>query len=155
GVTSRVNVGPGGVQDDTSSYDAAISADGRFVAFTSSGTTLVPGGNNGFQHAFVRDRQAGETSRMSVGSGGTLGHGDSFVPAISAGGRFVAFFSVASNLVSGDGHLRSHVFVDDQQTGGASRLMSVGGGSARNGKVNCVPAISADGRFVVFTSSSS
>ena len=84
------------------SFGPAISADGRFVAFISDATNLVPGDTNGRYDVFVRDRQTGTTRRVSVGPGGVQGNGDSFDPAISADGRFVAFDSYATNLVPGD-----------------------------------------------------
>ena len=86
-----MSVGPGGVQGNDDSFDPAISADGRFVAFGSDATNLVPGDTNGSDDVFVRDRQTGTTRRVSVGPGGVQGNGASFDPAISADGRFVAF----------------------------------------------------------------
>ena len=102
GATRRVSVGPGGVQGDSSSFTPSISADGRFVAFSSSASNLVPDDINGIPDVFVRDRQTGTTRRVSVGPGGVQGNSSSFDPAISADGRFVAFISAASNLVPGD-----------------------------------------------------
>ena len=69
----------------------AISADGRFVAFDSDATNLVPGDTNGVHDVFVRDRRTGTTERVSVGRGGAQGNGPAIGPAISADGRFVAF----------------------------------------------------------------
>src|SRR5438105_1948443 len=96
------------------SYSAdtiAISADGRYVAFSSRATNLVPGDTNGAIDVFVRDVQAGTTERVSVSSTSGQGDGDSGVEhastngrpvAISADGRYVAFTSFATNLVPGD-----------------------------------------------------
>ena len=70
GVTERVSLGPGGVQGDGASCSPSISADGRFVAFLSDATNLVPGDTNGAGDVFVRDRQTGTTERVSVGPGG-------------------------------------------------------------------------------------
>ena len=89
----------------------AISADGRFVAFDSEATNLVPGDTNDASDVFVRDRQTGTTRRVSVSSGGAQGNGASFDPAISADGRFVAFNSDATNLVPGDTNGAADVFV--------------------------------------------
>ena len=131
------------------SVDPAISADGRFVAFSSDATNLVPGDTNGTADVFVRDRQTGTTRRVSVGSGGAQGNGLSVDPAISADGRFVAFASDATNLVPGDTNGADDVFVRDRQTG-TTRRVSVGSGGAQGDRVSFDPAISADGRFVAF-----
>ena len=103
GTTRRVSVGSGGAQGNGHQLGGpAISADGRFVAFGSCATNLVPGDTNGCSDVFVRDRQTGTTQRVSVGPGGAQGNGFSVDPAISADGRFVAFESRATNLVPGD-----------------------------------------------------
>src|SRR5206468_3010706 len=101
----------------------ALSADGRFVAFVSRATNLVPGDTNGSWHVFVRDRQTGITERVSVDSAGNPGDGASGIVgtsadrlAISADGRFVAFASSATNLVPGDTNGQWDVFVHDRQT---------------------------------------
>ena len=71
----------------------------------------MPGDTNGADDIFVHDRQTGKTRRVSVSSGGVQGNGDSFDPAISADGRFVAFESEATNLVPGDTNNAVDVFV--------------------------------------------
>src|SRR6267142_743905 len=78
-VTTRVSVDSGGTQGNGGSGDSGecISADGRYVAFESSATNLVPGDTNGFKDVFVRDRQTGTTVRVSVDSGGLQGNGNS------------------------------------------------------------------------------
>jgi Tol biopolymer transport system component len=102
GQTERVSVSSAGAQGNYGSVDPTISADGRFVAFRSEANNLVPGDTNDRPDVFVRDRQTGETERVSVSSAGTQGNGHSVHPTISADGRFVAFESSASNLVPGD-----------------------------------------------------
>ena len=72
------------------------------MAFESDATNLVSGDTNGTADIFVHDRQTGTTERVSVATGGSQATGGSFTPAISADGRFVAFHSDATNLVSGD-----------------------------------------------------
>jgi Tol biopolymer transport system component len=113
-LTRRVSVGPGGQQANSGSFDPAISADGRFVAFPSSATNLVAGDTNDTFDVFVRDREAQLTRRVSVGAAGQQANSYSFDPAISAHGRFVAFVSVASNLVAGDTNNTHDVFVRDR-----------------------------------------
>ena len=151
GTTTRVSVGPGGVQGNSDSFDPAISADGRSVAFRSLASNLVAGDTNGYQDVFVHDRQTATTTRVSVGPGGTQGNGDSYVAAISADGRWVGFESDASNLVTGDTNGAQDAFVYDWQTGTTLRV-SVGAGGAQGDADTYVPVVSADGRYVAFDS---
>jgi Tol biopolymer transport system component len=114
GVTERASVGPNGVQGngDSGSYATVVlSADGRFVAFQSSASNLVPGDTNGLDDIFVRDRLKGVTERVSLGPNGVQGNDGSSSPALSADGRFVAFGSWADNLVPGDTNEEEDVFV--------------------------------------------
>ena len=117
GVTRRVSVGAGG-QANSDSGTPTISADGRFVAFLSGASNLVPGDTNGTYDVFVRDRLAGVTRQMSVGAGGQANDYSAF-PAISANGRSVAYESYASNLVRGDTNGALDVFVRDPLLGPA------------------------------------
>ena len=145
--TTRVSVATAGTEADAQSAGPAISADGRYVAFTSEGTNLVAGDTNDAQDVFVRDRTTGATTRVSMSTRGTQGNGSSFGPAaISANGRYVAFSSLATNLVAG---ATGGVFVRDRVTG-ATTLVSVAtsGAKANGGE----PAISPDGRYVAFIS---
>jgi signal peptidase I len=151
GATERVSVDSAGNQGDGGSGKPAISADGRFVAFESDASNLVPGDSNGQSDVFVHDRQTGATERVSVDSAGSQGDGGSGKPAISADGRFVAFESDAANLVLDDANSRSDVFVRDRQTGATERVSVDGHGTQSDGS-STRPAISADGRFVAFES---
>ena len=80
GLTSRVSVGPGGAQGNGFSASPALSADGRFVAFDSAATNLVPGDTNGSTDVFVHDRDDRHDQRVSLGPGGVQGDGSSFDP---------------------------------------------------------------------------
>jgi Tol biopolymer transport system component len=154
GRTERVNVGPGGVQGNGDSLLPVISADGRYVAFASAATNLVPGDTNGRFDTFVHDRRTGKNWRVSVASDGTEGNADSgggYFPAISRDGRHVAFVSSATNLVAGDTNGVDDVFVHDRETGRTGRV-SVGLRGGQGDTVSFGPAISADGRAVAFTS---
>jgi Tol biopolymer transport system component len=125
GATRRVSVSSAEVQADGASSSAMISADGRFVVFTSSATNLVPGDTNGVADVFVRDLTTGATDRITDGNALS---GD--VPSsISADGSFVTFASSASNLVAGDTDGARDVFLWNRSTGGI-RLIAPGGGSA-------------------------
>jgi Tol biopolymer transport system component len=118
-----------GKQGDGVSSDASISPDGRYVAFASVATNLVPGDTNCGQDIFVHDRQTGETVRLSVASDGKQGECVSFGPSISVDGRYVAFASWAGNLVPGDANRQEDVFVHDRQTGETFRISVASQGS--------------------------
>ena len=117
GTTQALDVTGGGHQPGgpPQSGDAAISADGRVVAFVSTATDLVTGDSNGAGDVFVHDTVTGETARVSVGPGGAESDADSWGPRLSADGRFVTFASDATNLVAGDGNDATDVFVHDRQ----------------------------------------
>jgi Tol biopolymer transport system component len=151
GTTERVSVGSAGAQGNDASWNPSISADGHYVAFWSFASNLVAGDTNGSEDVFVHDRQSGATERVSVGSGGTQGNGRSNYPSISADGRYVAFSSEASNLVSGDTNGSHDVFVHDRQSGATARV-SVSSGGVEGNRWSQVPSISADGRYVAFLS---
>ncbi len=141
------------VQGNDDSGQPAISADGRFVAFASYATNLVPGDTNGSQDVFVRDRMTSTTTRVSVSSGGQQGNHVSARPSISADGRFVAFISLAANLVPGDTNGKLDDFVHDRATGTTTRV-SVSSAEVQGNDESTfeAPAISADGRYVAFAS---
>jgi len=154
GQTTRVSVDSGGLQGNNASQYSGISYNGRFVSFYSWASNLVPGDTNGFQDAFVHDRQTGQTTRVSVDSGGLQGNGYSGDPSISFDGRFVAVWSNASNLAPGDTNGRQDIFVHNRQTGQTTRVSLDSGGLQGNGDSQ-YPSISSDGRFVAFESSAS
>ncbi len=149
GTTERVSVATGGAEADGYSTFAAISADGRFVAFQSVATNLVPGDGNAQSDVFVRDRLSGTTERVSVSTSGGEGDGGSTQASLSADGRYVAFQSAATNLVAGDGNGQDDVFVHDRQTGATTRVsVSYFGTEATAPSV--APSISGDGHCVAF-----
>jgi hypothetical protein len=154
GVTTRVSVDSAGNEGNGYSVDAAMSSDGRFVAFDSFASNLVPGDTNGTDDIFVHDRQTGATERVSVDSAGGQANDSSGTPATSTDGRFVAFTSSASNLVPGDTNDVSDIFVHDRQTGATERVSVDSAGGQANDRSGA-SAISGDGRFVAFGSDSS
>lgn len=152
GLTRRVSVSGTGSQSDGTSVVTAISASGRYVAFGSDATNLVADDTNGTWDVFVRDRSAGTTERVSVSSSGTEANAVTDIAAISARGRYVAFHTLASNLVPGDTNGLVDVFVRDRSTGTTERVsVSSSGAQADNGE-SAYPTISAGGRFVAFHS---
>jgi hypothetical protein len=146
GDTIRVSMASGGTQGNSGSYYQSISADGRYVAFTSFSSNLVSGDTNGVDDVFVRDTVAKTTTRVSVASNGAQGNGRSDIPSISADGRYVTFHSDATNLVDG---AMGGVFLRDTSTN-TTVLISVDvDGNPSNGNY---PSISANGRYVIFAS---
>jgi Tol biopolymer transport system component len=136
-----------------------MSPDGRFIAFSSDATNLVPGDTNGFADVFVRDRLLGTTERVSVSSDGTQGNEHSaWYPwslAISGDGCVVAFESKATNLVPGVGNGYDwHIFVRDRCMGRTEAVSVSSTGQQANGH-SFQPSISADGQFVAFDSGAS
>jgi Tol biopolymer transport system component len=149
--TERVSVDSSGMEGNSVSWDASISADGRYVAFASFADNLVPGDTNGMYDIFVHDRQTGLTERVSVDSSGVEGNGLCEGPSISANGRYVAFDSLADNLVPGDTNSFVDIFVHDRQTGLTERV-SVDSLGHQGDDYSYRPSISADGRYVSFES---
>lgn len=149
--TARVStngcVGGNGASIET----VALSQDTRLVGFASQATNLVPGDTNASDDVFVHDRIANTTERVSVGSGGVQANDDSVFPSFSADGRYVAFHSIATNLVSGDTNGSADVFLRDRLTG-VTELVSLGPGGERGNGHSVDPQLSADGRYVAFFS---
>lgn len=156
GATTRVSVGPGGIQGNGSSWQPSISADGRWVAFESYASNLVPGDTNWAGDVFVHDRQTGTTRRVSLGPAGVQSNNHCSSASISADGRFVAFWSYATNLISGASNIYADVFVHDLHTSTTTvvsdGLSGPGDGNSGPGNNYRGPSISADGRWVAFQS---
>jgi Tol biopolymer transport system component len=157
GTTQRVSLGGRGKQANGESEQPSISADGRYVAFQSNASNLVPGDTNGLSDVFVRDRKSGRTTRISVDSHGRQGAGDptrngSNAAAISGDGRYVVFHSAASNLVRGDTNHAFDIFVHDLETGTTDRVSISSSGAQADAESLGPPVISADGHYVAFAS---
>jgi len=160
GETERVSVSSGGGQSNGNSGTGDISGDGRYVAFGSRATNLVPGDTNATLDVFVHDRWTHETTRVSVSSTGAQGNGqsgsDSWAgnnPDISEDGRYVAFSSSAQNLVAGD-TAWSDAFVHDRWTG-VTTLVSKSSSGQFGNEDSGRPSLSAGGRYVAFYSRAS
>ncbi|MEG4816101.1 calcium-binding protein [Microcoleus sp. K5-D4] len=150
--TTRVSVDSAGNQGNNNSISTSISADGRFVAFSSDATNLVPGDTNSSTDIFVRDLLTNTITRASVDSAGNQGNGLSGFPSISADGRFVAFSSIAANLVPGDTNNNTDIFVRDLSTNTTTRVSVNSAGNQANNNSFAIASISDDGRFVAFNS---
>lgn len=148
----RVSIRSNGAQTvNGDSQNAAISADGRYVAFQSDDETLVTGDSNTFSDIFLHDRETGTTIRVSRGLESAQPDGDSSNPAISANGRYIAFESDAKNLVVDDLNAQLDIFVYDRDTQITTRV-SVGTGGVEGTQFSYSPSISADGQLIAFAS---
>lgn len=156
GPIQRVSVAADGGQANGDSFQADISADGRFVVFTSNATNLVRNDTNGADDIFVRDLRAGITRRVSMHGRRGQANGRSGTPAISPDGRFVSFESDATDLDGRDTNGVADVFVRDVSAGRTARVSESSDGDEQNRSVVApfrqVSDISRNGRFVVFES---
>ncbi|HVR79980.1 MAG TPA: S-layer homology domain-containing protein [Acidimicrobiia bacterium] len=148
GTITRVSEAADGSGGGANIGELAVSDDGRFVAFRSDSTNLVPGDTNGRLDVFVKDTQTGAIERVNVSSSGQQANHVSGASIIdmSSDGRYVIFESTATNLVAGDTNGLEDMFIRDRQTGTTTRLLrddgTQGMGSVNDG------AISGNGRFV-------
>lgn len=152
GETLRISVSTAGAQGTGQSADAHISEDGNLVAFTSNAFELVANDANGVSDIFVRNVAAGTTTRVSTSTLGGDAELDSTTPVISGNGRYVAFLSMASNLVANDGNGARDVFLRDLVAGTTTRMNVTSTGGEATGGIASMPSISRDGRFVAFLS---
>jgi Tol biopolymer transport system component len=130
-----------------------ITPDGRFVVFASDAPDLVEGDSNSQFDVFLFDRQVPTSmTKVSVSIGGGGGSRASSNPSVSPDGRFVAFLSEASNLVAGDLNDALDHFLRDVALGTTYRVSVRTGGAETSGSSTGRPALTADGRFVLFAS---
>jgi len=129
-----------GIEGDGDSFHPSCQDNGFFfVAFSSDATNLVPNDTNGVRDVFLSFFDGEQATRIGVGNNA------SDFPSTSVGGRYVAFESLANDLVPGDTNGVSDVFVSDQQTGLIQRVSDTGGTN---------PSITNDGHFVTFEADS-
>lgn len=143
GTTTRITV----LHDSPQSrnYCPIVTADGHFILFSSTANS------NSFTAIFIYNIETGETEPLSVKAQGTQANGQVFVNAASADGRYIVFRSNASNLVMGDRNEHYDIFVNDRETGQTSRVSIRSDGGEANSE-SYGPAISGDGRYVIFGS---
>lgn len=149
---TRLSVSSSGEQGNDYSSSPSISADARYVVFESNATNLVTGDNNHTADIFLKDRQTGVTSLISIASSGAQADGYSYWPTISANGRFIVFTSAATNLVADDTNTLEDIFLRDRLTGITERISVAANGTQANANSGPGAAVSADGRYVVFSS---
>jgi len=148
GATSRVSTDSSGRQPNNTSFDAAISPDGGFVALSSLASNLVNGDTNGARDVFLKNLSTGKMTRASVTNGERQASSSSGLEDISANGRWVVFSSYASNLVKGDDNNKGDVFVRDRIDGTTLRASRRGATDANGDSFGA--AISDDGAYIVF-----
>lgn len=151
GTLARVSGESGKGEANNASYNPAISRDGRWVAFTSAASNLVPGDVNNRLDVFVRDTTTGETLPVSLSSAGQQGNLDSYSPSISGDGRFVVFDSFANNLVAEDTNGHGDVFLHDRVERTTTRV-SVGPDGVEGNADSGFAVISGDGNTIAFES---
>jgi len=147
----RVSVSTAGVEADAGCQLSAISEDGRYVCFQSDATSLVAGDTNGARDVFVRDRQNGQTLRVSTEASGnqTLAGTYSSNGKVAGIGPWVLFSSTASNLVAGDTNGMEDLFAKNLDTGAIERISVAADGSQGNGDSNRF-SVSSDGLAIAF-----
>ena len=151
GITVRMSETSTGAEANGPSASPDLSADGRYVVFSSDADNLVFGDNNGSEDIFVKDRFTSLTTRVSVSSSGAEGNGDSRFPTISDDGRYVTFDSLATNLVAGDTNGVRDIFRHDRQTGETVRI-SVATDGTEASEQSYFPSASGDAATIAFTS---
>jgi len=155
--TTLVSANPDGKPGNQWSFSPTISGDGRYVAFVSNATDLVPGDTNDLQDIFLHERQTGKTWRINISNRGAQANGGSLHPSISRDGRYVVFDSWSNNLVKNDTNKAYDIFMYDRQAillrrvnvvshDGPEAVSSVAVGGS------FTPAISGDGKAVLYTS---
>jgi Tol biopolymer transport system component len=150
----RASIATGGAEADWDSRHPSISADGRYIAFTSGAFNLIPGGTPDTTDVYVRDRVTLQTTCVSVSSSGARGNNNSDSPSISSDGRYVAFRSYASNLVPNDTNGVEDIFLHDTVLGTTVLVSAAAGGAPANGWSDS-PAISGNGNIVAYSSKTS
>lgn len=154
GMTTRVSVPATGAATNAGSVYPTVSATGRFISFESVASNLVAGDNNEHRDVFLRDRRTGSTQRITVGRAGGEANASSYWPEVSADGSSVAFASAATNLVKSDTNARSDIFVWTRASN-FTRRVSVGIFGREPNDRSWWPAVSGDGKAIVFESKAS
>ncbi|MCG8649039.1 MAG: hypothetical protein MI861_04365, partial [Pirellulales bacterium] len=153
GDIKRISVSGSGDEANGPSFLPSVSGDGRFVAFQSAASNLVPNDNNGVADIFVYDLLTDDIQRISVDNAGNEGNDESLNPSVSNDGSFISFRSSADNLVPGDTNGSTDVFVYNRLSDTIERVSVSSEGAESNGNSFSFPrSISADGRFIAFIS---
>ncbi len=152
--TTRLSTSTVGAQANGPSDLPRMSADGRFVVFQSDATNLVEGDTNGKTDIFLRDRQSGTTTRISIRSDNLQANGDSYEASVSDNGLSVVYSTKASNLVTGDTNNVPDVMLRNRQANQTVRVNVSTAGTQANA-ASAGARVSGNGRYIAFTSSAS
>ncbi|BAY27535.1 hemolysin-type calcium-binding region [Calothrix sp. NIES-2100] len=152
-VINRVSVASDGTQSNNSSISSTpkISANGNYIAFTSSANNLVVNDTNSRQDIFVYDLTTKQTTRVSLASNGTQLFNDSSNPSISADGSFVAFITYSSYVSNGLLIASDDISIYNRTTAQTTRINNATDGSRANSR-SFNPSISGDGNYITYTS---
>ncbi|MCB9434604.1 MAG: PD40 domain-containing protein [Ardenticatenaceae bacterium] len=149
--TERVSVTSDGNEGHGDSNWPAISADGRFVTYHSNAPDLVNNDTNGVRDIFLHDRSTGNTERITININNSSPNGNSFRPTFSGNGRYITFYSDASDLVADDDNSVKDIFVYDRETRIMERITRHYDGSIVDGD-SMNPVMNENGRFVAYYS---
>ncbi|HSH03023.1 MAG TPA: hypothetical protein VLL52_10935 [Anaerolineae bacterium] len=153
GLTQRITLAPDGSESNGRSLDPTISANGRYIAFTSYATNLVPDDTNLSRDIFLHDRQTGLTELVSLTHTGQQSNNISMKPSLSSDGRYIVFVSEATNLVPNDNNNNQDIFIRDRLQQTTKRISHNDDGVEGNSN-SYNPVISANGRYIIYASSS-
>ena len=146
-----ITFAPDGTQANAGSNAGSISGNGRYVIYASFASNLVANDTNNQRDIFVYDRLTKTTGRVNVGNDGTQANGASLFGVIGDDSRYVAFESVADNLVTGDTNGLGDIFMRDRIAGTTKRVNVANNGTQANGS-SVLDSMSDDGRYISFTS---
>lgn len=153
--TERVSLGTAGVQGDAGGFQGLVSADGRYVAFSSDSTNLVVSDTNASTDVFLRDRQLATTTRVSVRTAGGQSDGASFLQSMTPDATLIVFASDATNLIGTvDQNFSTDIYLRDRTANKTTRV-SVATDGTEGDSDSSVASISDNGRFVAFISNAS
>lgn len=156
----RISVGASGQEANGASSNPSISASGRHIAFVTTANNLISSETGSQSRVLVYDRATATLTRVSVNNSGTQVAGNSYRPVLSWDGRYVAFSSMATDLVGGDTNMVLDVFVHDRdpdangsfEGNGTTERVSLDTGATQRSIASDYPSISADGRYVAYAS---
>ena len=149
-----INIAPNNTGADAPVNIGSISGNSRYITFASNASNLVANDTNAQRDIFVYDRQAKTTELISVATDGTQANDLNLFNAISDDGRYVAFESMASNLVAKDTNGQRDIFVRDRQAKTTERINVASNGTQANSHAS-LDSISDDGRYITFSSDAS
>lgn len=152
GVTALVSRTYDGTPANWPSNPGQLSYDGRYISFWSVASNILPGDTVQLAHIYVYDQVANSITRVSKASDGTAANENSYGSCISGDGRYVAFYSLATNLVMDDTNGLFDVFVHDRTSGVTTRIPGMSGAEPNGRSDVHGQCMSEDGRYIAFDS---